>query len=315
MGNDGWDQILAHRERLLAVARRRCPSLADAEDVVHEAMLRCATFGNLDAERLGQFLTSVTMRLCADLHRSADRDGRIAVRIAAEPERHELGPEDETCGKAYAQAIEALVDTLPERQRVVLSDRAHGLTMNQICKRRSLTYKAAESALARARGTMRQMLPSLMAGLTVVGALLRRRRAVVAVATVPVVAVLALSGVVKLPFLGTRPPATHAMPDVPFVLGEPLDPAAHVTRAPAAAPAATPSLATKPSQGDGHGHGHKKPKNPPVVTVGDPDDPVIQVTNDSPFLDDPVGYVEMCSNGGVWLDTTDPLSPKQGCGN
>jgi RNA polymerase sigma factor (sigma-70 family) len=316
MAEDYWREILAHRERLLALARRHGPSPADAEDVVHEAMLRCATFSRLDRDRIGQFLTSVTMRLCADQYRGADRDGRIAGRLAAEPQRVAHGPEDEVCGQAHAEAIEALVETLPERQRVVLADRARGLTLEQICTRRSLTYKAAESALARARGTVRRQLPSLLAGLTFLGGALRRRRVLVA-ATVPVVAVCALGAFVRLPFLRSRPPAVHALavPGLPAVRQERVQPAP-LARAVAVAPAPAPARHRADADRDeGNGrHGHH-PKNPPILQVGDPDDPVVEVTNDSPITDDPIGFALVCVNEGVWVDVTDPLHPYQGCGS
>nr|MDT0664477.1 sigma factor [Micromonospora sp. DSM 115978] len=39
-----WSLLVPHRERLVRIARRRLPSLADAEDCVHEALVRAAAF-------------------------------------------------------------------------------------------------------------------------------------------------------------------------------------------------------------------------------------------------------------------------------
>jgi DNA-directed RNA polymerase specialized sigma24 family protein len=66
---DRWQRVLSHRESLLKVARRRSMNVDDAEDAVHEAMVRAAESANLDDARLGAWLTSVTIRLCVDRYR------------------------------------------------------------------------------------------------------------------------------------------------------------------------------------------------------------------------------------------------------
>src|SRR5687768_5464336 len=112
-----WSQVAAHRERLLKIGRRRCPTREDAEDVVQEAMLRTATFEELDEERLGQFLTAVTLRLCADVYRTAERGARAVRRLDAEDVP---SPEAAALAAAEAEELRALLATLPERQRDVL---------------------------------------------------------------------------------------------------------------------------------------------------------------------------------------------------
>ncbi len=62
-GPDRWQRMWSHREHLLKVARRRSMTIEDAEDAVHEAMLRSAENPHLDDERLGAWLTTVTMRI------------------------------------------------------------------------------------------------------------------------------------------------------------------------------------------------------------------------------------------------------------
>src|SRR5437879_5812675 len=51
-----WQRMWSHREDLLKVARRRSLSVEDAEDAVHEAMLRAAEHTDVDDERLGAWL-------------------------------------------------------------------------------------------------------------------------------------------------------------------------------------------------------------------------------------------------------------------
>lgn len=171
-----WHEIAAHRERLIRVARRRCPTREDAEDVVHEAMLRCATFEELDEKRLGQFLTAVTVRLCADIYRGTERSLRAVRSLEAD---NEPSPEDLACAAAEAEELRTLLDTLPDRQRAVLLDRAFGLSVTQISDRHALTYKATESTLSRARASMRLALASAMALVTAAFATVRRRPSVV----------------------------------------------------------------------------------------------------------------------------------------
>ena len=190
-----WPEIVAHRERLIQLARRRVPSQADAEDVVSEAMLRCATFERLDTARLGQFLTAVTVRLCADLYRDAERGAKLARRLDL---GDEPSPEDLACEAADARMLHELLDSLPDSQRAVLVDRADGLSVSQISARHSLTYKAVESALSRARASMRTALASAMATAFAAAEALRRRPAVEV--ALPAATVVFASAVVA-PFL------------------------------------------------------------------------------------------------------------------
>lgn len=236
--NVPWSEIVAHRERLLRLASRRCPSRQDAEDAVHEAMLRAATFEGLDRARLGQFLTSVTVRLCADVYRVAERGARAAQRldVAVEP-----SPEDLAVAADDAAEIRALLAQLPDSQRNALVDRADGFSVAQISQRHSLSYKATESALSRARARLRVALASGMACVFGAAEFLRRRPAVEA--ALPM-ATVAMAVVVLHPFAGApeqtldarrRPPAA--------VVGTAATPAAgalHGRPTPAPAPAPTP---------------------------------------------------------------------------
>jgi RNA polymerase sigma factor (sigma-70 family) len=152
-----WPEALSHRERLLNLAHRRAPQVADAEDCVQEAILRCVEFENLDQRRLGQFLTSTTLRLCVDVHREMARTTRTELRLGAHP-LDVPGPEDAICNRAEASWVATLVDDLPWQQRDVLIARAAGLSCQEIADRHRWTYKAVESALARARSTIRAAL-------------------------------------------------------------------------------------------------------------------------------------------------------------
>ncbi|CAM5361097.1 hypothetical protein SVIOM74S_09467 [Streptomyces violarus] len=86
--DERWRRMWSHREHLLKVARRRSMSPEDAEDAVHEAMLRAAERPDLDEERLAAWLTTVTMRLCVDRYLAGEPRGRGAD----QPDTHRPRP-------------------------------------------------------------------------------------------------------------------------------------------------------------------------------------------------------------------------------
>jgi RNA polymerase sigma-70 factor (ECF subfamily) len=157
LDQERWLAALEHRERLLRLAVSRGMSAEDAKDVVQEALVRAAEFERLDPDRLPQFLTAVTIRLCADVHRKNEEPARakrwLTPFLANEPD-----PADLICRDHGPEWVESLVGRLPDRQRRVIVDRARGLSIQQIAHRHELTYKAAESALSRARAALRHMV-------------------------------------------------------------------------------------------------------------------------------------------------------------
>lgn len=147
-----WELILPHRERLLSVAARRLPSRYDAEDCVHEALLRCALFDGLDERRAGAFLTSTVLRLCVDHHRRAARSERAFRRLstpAADP-----GHEEQVCESAAGNWLLHLAQFLSSRERMVLLARADGLSTAEAAQHYGITLKSAESAFTRARARL-----------------------------------------------------------------------------------------------------------------------------------------------------------------
>lgn len=150
--SERWELILPHRERLLNIATRRLPSRYDAEDCVHEALLRCALFDGLDERRTGAFLTTTVLRLCADHHRLAARRERAINRLGA-PATHP-GHEDQVCESAAGNWLLHLVQLLGGRERMVLLARANGLSTAEAARRYGITLKSAESAFTRGRARL-----------------------------------------------------------------------------------------------------------------------------------------------------------------
>ncbi|MDG9715221.1 sigma-70 family RNA polymerase sigma factor [Streptomyces sp. DH24] len=158
-----WQRVWGHREALLRVARRRSASPEDAEDAVHEAMVRAMERPELDDERLGGWLTTVTMRLCVDRHRQVVREAE-AHRRAARGLPGYVTVEDPVCDRAEAHWLTRRGrEELPGRQAEALGLRAEGLELGQIAQRMGLSYRAVQSLLARSRKTLRAVLAGTLA--------------------------------------------------------------------------------------------------------------------------------------------------------
>ncbi|MFG2755540.1 sigma-70 family RNA polymerase sigma factor [Streptomyces wuyuanensis] len=152
-----WQRAWSHREDLLKVARRRSISAEDAEDAVHEAMLRAAENPHLDDERLGAWLTTVTMRLCVDRYRQVNREAEVrsSPRLVA-PRPAPL--EEVVCDRAEARWLAVRSGELPARQAEALRLKSEDLDVGEVAREMGLSYRTVESLLARARRTLRASL-------------------------------------------------------------------------------------------------------------------------------------------------------------
>src|SRR5918996_2563541 len=159
--DERWQRMWSHREQLLKVARRRSMSLEDAEDAVHEAMLRAAERPDLDDERLAAWLTTVTMRLCVDRYRQVNRK----VEVRPGPTLIAPGPvpvEEAVCDRAEAKWLAVRSGELPARQAEALRLKSEDLDVGQVAVRMGLSYRTVESLLARARRTLRNSLAATL---------------------------------------------------------------------------------------------------------------------------------------------------------
>ncbi|MEV6962907.1 sigma-70 family RNA polymerase sigma factor [Streptomyces sp. NPDC051207] len=155
--HERWERMWSHREQLLKVARRRSMSPEDAEDAVHEAMLRAAERPDLDDERLAAWLTTVTMRLCIDRYRQVNREAEVRT----SPTLCAPGPvpvDEAVCDRAEARWLAVRSGELPARQAEALRLKSQDLDVGQVAVRMGLSYRTVESLLARARRTLRNSL-------------------------------------------------------------------------------------------------------------------------------------------------------------
>lgn len=147
-----WALLMPHRARLVKLATSKLGDPNEAEDCVHEALLRTLAFAGLDDQRAGQFLTTVTVRLCVDRHRANARARTLAHRLW--DGGHDDGPEDRICDQLAGAWLQDRLTQLSDREREVIQQRADGLSTPEAAARLGITRKAAESAFTRARAKM-----------------------------------------------------------------------------------------------------------------------------------------------------------------
>jgi RNA polymerase sigma factor (sigma-70 family) len=138
-------------------------TIEDAEDAVHEAMLRAAENPHLDDERLGAWLTTVTVRICVDRYRQANREAEART----SPTLVAPGPvpvEEAVCDRAEARWLAVRSGELPARQAEALWLKSEDLDVGQVANKMGLSYRTVESLLARARRTLRNSLAATLSG-------------------------------------------------------------------------------------------------------------------------------------------------------
>ncbi len=146
-----WAVLLPHRERLVRIATGKLGDPHEAEDCVHEALIRSLAHPELDSARAGAFLTTVLARLCVDRHRAHARARRTAPRLWA---AGEVEFEDRVCDRVLGARLQARLIELPPREREVLRARAEGYSVRETAARLRISVKAAESAFTRGRAKM-----------------------------------------------------------------------------------------------------------------------------------------------------------------
>lgn len=147
-GRTQWELVLAHRPRLVALARQ-CGAGDDAEDVVQEALVRAATFDRLDPDRVGAFLSTVVARLVVDRHRRAARDYLLSrhARLISRPRDFA----DEVCDRDEARwAVRLVAAQLPSALHALLASRARGASWHDLAAQYGEAAPALEARTRRA---------------------------------------------------------------------------------------------------------------------------------------------------------------------
>jgi RNA polymerase sigma factor (sigma-70 family) len=247
-GDARWERVWEHHDALLRIARRRCVSWHDAEDVVGQAMLAAMGCAVPD-DALAPWLRRVVMNLCVDSHRAHERSRRLALRAAGHTDLVDPGHEEHVVTRLAADRISAEWARLPERQRQVLAMRSDGVAVTDIALQLGLPYKTVESLLSRARSGLRGVAQSLAGLVAILTAARRRGPRVAWVGAAPAVAAAFM---LAAPVLGG--PADGAWTTAPVMSsnGKPTQLAARQVHAPATTPATRPArrtaVARRPAQ-------------------------------------------------------------------
>lgn len=270
-----WVLVLPHRERLRKIAARRLSCREEAEDVVQEAMLRAVTFERLDAAYVGQFLSTVTVRLCADVQRDRARQLRVGVRDALRTVPAG-DPHDALLDRAEARWLYDECLKLPSRESAVMLARARGLSVRETASTLGVGTKSAEAAFTKARHRMRRAAQS--ASIAVAGVLRRVRGAGPQAAVAASVTAVTVGGVVGVL---VHPGGTPARPPAP-----PMQVAAPQRPVAAAAP-----RVAKPAA----------PPVPPVVTTVVKEAHRVAAPPPKPYVETPpIGHPDhVATQGGV----------------
>lgn len=285
--HERWQRAWSHREQLLKVARRRSASMEDAEDAVHEAMLRAVQQPHLDHERLGAWLTTVTMRLCVDRHRQVSREAEVHT----SPTLLAPGPvpvDEAVCDRAEAQWLAVRSGELPARQAEALWLKSEDLDVGEVAMKMGLSYRTVESLLARARRTLRSSLAATLGmALWLCGRAARPRTGsnTQAVAMASTAATLAAAVLLVLPHVRDGGPSGTPRPASPAVSSETKG-----VPAPGTGPTAAPSpLGGVPSDGGQRPSSSPSEKGLPVPPLPEVSLPPLPVaTSVVPMLPDGV---------------------------
>lgn len=158
---DRWEELAAHREQLLIVARHRTATEQDAEDVVQEALLRAWTYQGLRLETAAAWMTRVVINLSVDSWRWRRR---LTSLDALEGSPATGTHEDGVCDQAEAVWVAQHVGRLPVRQARALHLKAEGLSVSEISSTMQVPVSAGEALLKRARVAMRAVVSSTWNG-------------------------------------------------------------------------------------------------------------------------------------------------------
>lgn len=158
-----------HLGRVYGFAARLLGDRAEAEDVAQEAMLRlwrAAGVWRAGEAQLSSWLYRVTVNLCTDRQRSRARRRAEALDDVAEPADDRADTEAALLSRERADALQAALATLPDRQRqAVVLRHIEGLSNPEIAAILEVGVEAVESLTARGKRALTAALAGRKAAL------------------------------------------------------------------------------------------------------------------------------------------------------
>ena len=149
-----WDGLEAHRPALRRFLRGKCPTEADIDDCVQEALLRVAQVADLDMSRVGALLKTVAYNAAMDLHRDQRRRAAALTRLGVS---YAEGPEGMVIQQQEARRLASHARALSLKERAALAGRAHGFAPHEVAAWLGTPPKSVHLALSRARTTLRRL--------------------------------------------------------------------------------------------------------------------------------------------------------------
>ncbi len=154
--------VARHLPRMTALARRMLGDSAEAEDVAQDVFLKVWTQAKRwkpGAAKFETWLHRVAINACYDRLRK-----KRGVGLEAIAERADTAPDPEqTLGQTQtAQAVDAALQTLPERQRAAIAlCHYQGLSNIEAAASLEISVDALESLLSRGRRALKEKLRHL----------------------------------------------------------------------------------------------------------------------------------------------------------
>lgn len=151
----GRDLVARLAPRLFGYAARVLGDHAEAEDVVQEALLKLwkiAPDWRQGEAQVSTWAYRVTMNLVTDRLRRKKSRNQVAMDLVPEPEADLASAVEAMTETARADALQAALETLPDRQRqAVVLRHLEGLSNPEIAEIMDVGVEAVESLTARGK--------------------------------------------------------------------------------------------------------------------------------------------------------------------
>jgi RNA polymerase sigma factor (sigma-70 family) len=160
-----WRALAALRDDVLHLLRLRLARPQDAEDHVHDAMVRLLRHetASMDGTHLRRLLVRTAYCIAVDRHRHLDCQQRNLPRLL--DDGRAPSPEEIVADRSEARWIAAGVDGLGALERQAFAHACDGRRPGEIAVLLGVDYKAAENALSRARRKLRMRATTVVIGL------------------------------------------------------------------------------------------------------------------------------------------------------
>lgn len=159
-----------HSRRVFTFASYLLGDAGEAEDVTQEVLIKLWTHGReIESDRLGAWLLTVTRNACTDVLRRRQRSARvIPIRrdssLPADPPSADPSPESRAAGSQLGGRIVRALSALPEPARsVVVLREIQGLSYREISEILEMRMSTLKVTLHRARRRLRESLKEVEA--------------------------------------------------------------------------------------------------------------------------------------------------------